>query len=995
MDVTPHVEWARSAFPFPEAATYPSPDTCTTGVRRAARNLAVAYHLHRKGKPVDDVRHYLGAGLRGMGGELENLGRTEHAVLAYQAGHLVLAGDADPLGQRGADISRNRENCADRLRGLGASPVHGLPPRPDGPVWDLAEILIPDQADGPPLRTPATAGPFQAPAGTTSFVPAATAPAASSFQSPASAATASAHVPAQASAPAAALATALTSAPVSVRPRPARFDEIEESDEGPDPEDTDQDAGGHDRFTPRYFPGEAGTAEELVAELATHWSSDRAPAGERLEETLAYFREVSGHHGAFDRELGKRLEEDANAVLEYFPHGFPSDLRDLQNLARAMRAFATRTKALDESRLRWVISATANHWMWKVDNGLPTNRPHVLHDLMGYLTAFLSSNLRFMDPARDLILDCAEIQLRVAHQVPPVFFGRYHGLRSNVLRSVGTHLMLAGPNPALPQESSRDDRVYTPGEKTDRSAWPEMLLRYWQKEGSRNGACFALACVSGWDETCAHWVIDTVFDHSEDLGWQGDRLAWKKDVSTLMETAGKVRVASNPWTYDSAVTPRGTSLVTGAGGAVRIPTPVLRAAVAQGLSHGEVVTVHGRLFKDRRMPTYLLTTRYGPRSVLKIDQRDKVLREESNFRTYAKRLHPNNRPSECDARAMEMYLGDNGDPLRAIETAYAFEEGETPRTLTTWMRTASPETAVETIEKLLLTNMRPWLAHSHRDRIDLRSEYPVFRPAPAPRKQSPGSWARTELKALTTAAVRADLGMDLTSDVQDTAEWHGSAPGLRTAMERLPGVEAVNPLWFAAEISETGRGRFEDIINSFDIGLLDFDTTLVLAHGDLHLDNVLCTLSSEQPKPVLIDFESAHDGHVCKDFARLEASLLCQVFTWDEDAAGRVASWIAGVLVGEPEELVPGETGRDEEPSREEQLVLQVTRRIREIANGCGQGHWPVKLDEYHLALAGALLPMVRYSTLSVEQRKFALTLSTVITSALYHKWNAAVPKES
>ncbi|MCX5375258.1 phosphotransferase [Streptomyces sp. NBC_00091] len=933
MDVSQHVEWARSMFPFPDGATYPGIESCTTGALRAARHLAVAYNLHRKGRPVDDVRYYLGAGLKGMGVELENQGGAKQAVLALQVGHLVLLGDPDADSSRGAEISRNREICAQRLQDLGALQLHDLPPRPDEPIWDLAEILTSDPADIPAPRTTPLA-----------------------------------------------------------RPR-ARFDEIEESDEGPGEPEDDEDSegvGGHERFTPRLLRSEAATAAELVDELAAHWSPDRAPADERIEEMLAYFREVSRHHGAFDRELGRRLEEDAKAVLAYFPQGIPSDLRDLQNLARSMRNFATQTKALDERRLRWVISATANHWMWKVDNGLPTNRPHVLHDLMGYLTAFLSSNLRFMDPARDLILDCAEIQLRVAHQVPPVFFERYPTLRFNVLASVGTYLMLSGPNPALPQESNRDPRVYTAG-KTDRSTWPELLLRHWQKEGSRNGACFALACVSGWDETCAHWVIDVVFDHSANSEGQAERGEWKEGVSTLLETAGKVRVASNPWTYDSAATPRGTSLVTAAGGAVRIPTPVLRAVVAQGLSHGEVVTVHGRLFKDRRMPTYLLTTRYGPRSVLKIDQRDKVLREEANFRTFAKRLHPNNRPSECDAKAMEMYLGDNGDPLRAVETAYAFEEGETPRTLTSWIRTASPDMAVKTIEKLLLTNMRPWLAHSRRDRIDLRAEYPVFRPAPAPRKQSPASWARTELRALTADAVKADLGMELTPEVQDTSAWGESAPGLRKAMAQLSGVATVNPLWFAAELSETGQGMFEEIINSFDIGLLDFDTTLVLAHGDLHLDNVLCTLSNEQPKPVLIDFESAHDGHVCKDFARLEASLLCQVFTWDQEAAGRVASWIASVLAGEKGELLPRPAGTSEKLTAEEQLMLQVTRRIREITIGCGQGHWPVTVDEYHLALAGALLPMVRYSTLTLEQRKFALTLSTVITSALWHKWNAAV----
>ncbi|CAL9507915.1 phosphotransferase family protein [Streptomyces sp. enrichment culture] len=945
LDVSQHVDWARSSFPFPPGATYPGWELCTTDAMLGARLLAVAYSLHHKRRPVDAVRQKLGEGLTKLGLELERLGRGKHAALAFQVGHLVLLGDPDAASPHDPKITRDFDICVTRLKDLGEPLLRDLPPLLDEPIWDLSEILASVVVDGSVARAPAS----------------------------------------------------------TLR---AVIDDTDESDQEPEEreEEEDDSSDAQERVKAGLWQTETSTARELVDELAEDWSSGLVRADERCEALLTYFREVSGYHGGFDRELGERLREDLTTILAYFPDGIPSDLRDLQHLARCMRAFAGSTDALDERRLRWLISATANHWMWKVDNGLPTNRPHVLHDLMGYLRAFLTSNLKFMDPARDLILDCAEILLRVAHGIPPVFLDRYPKLRYEVLSTVGTYLMLAGPTPALPQESSRDPRVYRAGQKPNRSMWPELLLRRWQADGSRNGACFALACVAGWDEACAHWVIDAIFDRpkgpEEGLGddpeWQGRRGEWKEGVSTLLAAAGKVRVRSNPWEYDKAANSRGTSLVTGAGGAVRIPSPVLRAAVAQGLSDGEVVTVHGWLFEGRRMPTYLLTTRYGPRSVLKIDRRDKVLREESNFRQYAKRLHPNNRPSDCIASAMEMYLGGNGDPLRAIETAYAFEQGEVPRTLSDWIRTASPDKAVETINGLLLTNMRPWLAHSHRDRIDLRAEYPVFRPAPAPRKQSPTSWAKTELKALTKASVQDELGIELTPEKKSAVAWSASAPGLLAAMERLPGVETVNPLWFAAELSETGQGAFDKIINSFEVELLDFDTTLALAHGDLHLDNVLCTLSNEQPKPVLIDFESAHVGHVCKDFARLEASLLCQVFTWENDAAGRVASWVACVLAGSDDklrkegDLLP-RVPRLDDLTPKERLVLSVTRRVREIAVGCGQGHWPIKLDEYHLALAGALLPMVRYTTLSPAQRKFALTLSTVITSALWHQWSAAV----
>jgi hypothetical protein len=941
-------------FPFPPGAQYPDWQDCTTSASQSARTLAVAYSLHHGGKTVDDVRLKLFFGLKGLSEELDRRGLTKDAALALQVSCLTLTEEPDNPNNRDV-FERERDKCAARLRTLGVPLLKELPELLDAPVWSLEEILTPGGSAGPMPQVTAVAGP-------------------SGF---------------------------------TVTDETGVTDESDETEDEPDHPEGDEtdDLEAQERTGFGSLRTDATTARELVAEFAVRWSPGRTPADERVAALLKYLHEVSGNHGALaDRELADHLAQDVRALVDSFPNGnMPADPKDLGSLARAMRTFAVRADKAqqpEEARLRWLISATANHWMWKVDNGLPTNRPHVLRDLMGYLRSFLGSNLKFMDSARDLILDCAEILVCVAHEVPPVFLDRYPTLRHHALSAVGTHLLLAGPNPALPQESTRDRRVLTRG-SVSRSVWPELLLREWQSADSRHGACFALACVAGWDEARAHWIVDTIFDRAPEFEAAGERDLWKQGVSSLMEAASKVRVASNPWESDGKANPRGTSLLTSAGGAVRIPTPVLRAAVAQGLDPGEVVTVRGQLFKGRRMPTYLLTTRYGPRSILKIDRRDKVQREGDNFRKFAKRLHPNNRPSECHASAMEMYLGDNGDSLRAIETAYAFEQGEAPRTLTQWLSTAPADRAVETVERLLLTNMRPWLAHSRRDRIDIRAEYPVFRPAPAPKKQSPGNWARTELQALLRGATEADFAMPSSTKKDDTA-WSRSAPGLTSAMARLRGVATVNPLWFAAELSETGQGDFEQIINSFDVDLVDFDTTLTIAHGDLHLDNVLCTLSNSQPTPVLIDFESAHEGHVCKDFARIEASLLCQVFTWDDEAAAaRVASWIAGVLAETDDpfrkkgDLLPGVPDPEEmgDLTDRERLVLKVTRRVREIAVGCGQGHWPIKIDEYHLALVGALLPMVRYSTLRRAQRQFALTLSTVITSALWHRWNAAVER--
>ncbi|MCQ4201167.1 phosphotransferase [Streptomyces coelicoflavus] len=758
---------------------------------------------------------------------------------------------------------------------------------------------------------------------------------------------------------------------------------------------------GRDVDGPRHGSSEQelATAGELVTQLARGWTPGRVPIDDLNTELLDHFCGISGQLGALDRDLGREYRTDVEAVTALFPEGMPEDRHNLEALAQRMRRFAFESKTLEEReerRVRWLASATTNYRVWKMPGGIPTNGPQVIIDLMGYIGAILSSEKRYQDSARDLLLDCTEAQVCLAHRLPAVVLGRFPYLRAWLLASVGTYLMLAGPNPSRPQDSYYDPRIHSDDatsrglHRAQREQWPEILLRQWRDQESRKGACFALASVSGWDEVRAQWLVERIFEASHDDRKELDRNFWSQAVEELMSAARKVRVATNPWSHEESGSSRGNVITSDDAGRLRIPSPVLQAAVAQGLSPGDVITVHGNLFKGRRMPTFLLTNRYGPLSILKVDYRDKVVREVTNFKRYAKRLHQSNRPSECASHAMEMYLGENGDPLRAIETAYAFEEGEKPLTLSSWIQQAGDDDAKGVVDRLLLNTMRPWIAHVRRDRIDLRAEYPVFRPGPASDKQSPDSWAKGELSRITDPRVLSELGAQLTADSRSVGDWVRKAPGLPEAMAHIGNdTEWINPLWFAAELAEVGSGALTSVIDSFQIGLRDFDTLLALSHGDLHFDNVLCTSGGHLPKAVLIDFESAHYGHVCKDLARLEASMLCQVFTWDQEAAARLAIRIADGCF-RSDATLPLPEGDGDSLTHPEHVALTVSQRIRETAEGCGQGHWPIRKEEYHLALAGALIPMARYTTMSVPQRWFALTLSTILTSALLHHWKTA-----
>ncbi|MCX5434698.1 aminoglycoside phosphotransferase family protein (plasmid) [Streptomyces sp. NBC_00257] len=716
-----------------------------------------------------------------------------------------------------------------------------------------------------------------------------------------------------------------------------------------------------------------------------------------------YFEQLTGHSHLARRSFGKTWSQDLEAAHSQLPDRLSSEHSELVSYARQLRQSGG-TKA-DERRIAFLQAALVNYCLWRrPDDGLRSNEPQLRVDLIRYAGAVLGEGLR--KSSRDLILGSVEAQVAVAHETPPMLL-RTHSLLDALLGSVGSYLLVAGPNPAQAHEIEYDERISNhlggPGDKKDqglfgrgrsmrvsRPLWPVHLLKQWQSGRDMKSASFALASVAGWDRARARWLLEQLFAATSDAA--DDLTAWQDAVDTLLTAVSKVEVVYNPrapmdsdFTQSSVITSDRT-------GRLWVPDPVLKAAVAQGLDAGDAAKVRGENFVGSRMPTYLLTNKYGPVSILKIDYAERVVREEENFHRYAeKRLHQKYRPSRCEAHDMEMYLGEEGKPLRAIVTSYAFEESEEALTLGAWFKTATVREAADAIERLLLTTMRSWITDIRRDRVDLRAEYPVFRPTAAPDKQSPDSTARRELEALTDSVTEELLGLPLPSKDKRSAEsLLGKTLGLQEAAAHLGGLELINPLWFAASIAEldaTKPSSLDGLVDPKAIDLRDYEALLVLAHGDLHMDNVLCASNGlTQSHAILIDFESTHYGHVCKDFARLEACVLTHVFTWSSSVAGQIAEIVATNI-----DLAPPFDGDQLDLflglSDEARLVLCTVRRIREAAFGCGQGNWPIPIHEYQLALAGSLIPMIRSSGMTLKQRQFALTLSTVVCSALLASW--------
>jgi hypothetical protein len=305
-----------------------------------------------------------------------------------------------------------------------------------------------------------------------------------------------------------------------------------------------------------------------------------------------------------------------------------------------------------------------------------------------------------------------------------------------------------------------------------------------------------------------------------------------------------------------------------------------------------------------------------------------------------------------------------------------------PQTLGTWLKGATTTAAPWcVVNQFMLGSLKPWLAYVRRDRIDLRTEYPVLRTKPAPEKQSPHRWAGTELDDLEGPEVKELLGFSLSRHQREDSHIEAFVSSIGgPSPTRL-----VNPLWLAAELAELGRGDLGWILDSREISLLDFDTLISLSHGDLHLDNVLCASTTVgDPRPVLIDFESAHPGHICKDFARLEASVICHLSAPTRSAEH--VQWFWDHLT-RLDRRQSGERRGTESSLPEQDPARAVALRLQEICFECGQGHWPIKVDEYLVALYSALLPMVRYTTLEDHPRKLALVLATLTATALMERW--------
>ncbi|MDX6481204.1 MAG: hypothetical protein QOG85_1714, partial [Gaiellaceae bacterium] len=480
--------------------------------------------------------------------------------------------------------------------------------------------------------------------------------------------------------------------------------------------------------------------DQGIENLVAGWTGS-LPLDTAIAEFADYLSSVLRTVPIVEYGLAEVLAEDFSFIRQLVAEaGIPPIGDDALQRAKEARnlANAGAVKVATEPyvRRRWLLAALVNYTLWKrVD--WHTNRPQVTWDILGYVTTIQIAR-RFNDSERELLLALQELVVRLGATMPVAYL-RFPQLPNWILSALGTYLLTGGPQPVVPSESLTDPRVhgerrtetgpgtgfFGPG-REDRHRWPRVLLGQWRYDsGLCSSAAFALASVSGWDESTIIWLVRLIFETAlAQSAAPDDRDFWIGQALEIFGRAQPIRIASNPWAPTESEPNRSHSFVTSdAQGRLTVPSPVLRAMVAQLTDDDWSTTVQGEIFRGRRVPTYLLVNQYGPFGILKLDFADRVAREVKNFEHYARRLRPQYRPSECRRGEYQLFVGDHPEPLQAILTTYVFEDQDGPKTFKSWLATADPARVVDFLSQLADNVLYPWLSHVSRRPIDLRMAY--------------------------------------------------------------------------------------------------------------------------------------------------------------------------------------------------------------------------------------------------------------------------------
>ncbi|MFF3774437.1 hypothetical protein [Streptomyces sp. NPDC002232] len=687
--------------------------------------------------------------------------------------------------------------------------------------------------------------------------------------------------------------------------------------------------------------------------------------------------------------------------------------------ANDLRAYTRGGTASEAQRIRleWLATALLN---LSLRVHLPENGHQIAADVLGYLQT-LQVEHRYNNDRRELLLAAAEATTLVAvGELRDYHLGRVDFVCRWVRHAVGIRLLVGGPEPVEPGETRAHRRVQrqdSPGRYHHPDTWAASLLRQWSDEPERwNSVAFILLLLSNWKAEGLDRLLAALYFRSYETaagpGTEDEdktRGFWRERCLEMLGAARAIRVVRNAWEPGAAGARASTSMsLAERDSTVQLPNRLLQGVAVELAPRTNGAVMQGALFADRPVPTFLASNVFGPIGVLKIDEAAKVQREKENFDRYGEALHPVYRSSKCSVSTVTVINSSNGLRYQGILTSYVFRNRDEPTTFRTWLvRTgdAKDEKLQDVVDELLLEALGPWLSNASRAMGDLRGEYPALRPDDYDRTSyAPGKDARTELEHFRAPEVAEIFG------VEGGLTWRPRTLGELFKGSSLPGTEVftdddaklTNPLWLVAHIAEVFPGDDGDegdrgcaagggavagtdaageaaageaaageavagedpsellewLLYDRQGGLTTRSYLTCVSHGDLHCENVLVG-GAERPVPdlYLIDFETTHRGHICKDFARLESALWSRTFAWTPEQLAEIRAWFAQGQCGDA--LWAPEIPEQADPKV--RRVLTCVKRLRAILKGCEQPNWACTDVEYRWALFASLLPFARY----------------------------------
>ncbi|WP_393057841.1 phosphotransferase [Streptomyces sp. LN549] len=717
--------------------------------------------------------------------------------------------------------------------------------------------------------------------------------------------------------------------------------------------------------------------------------SDEATVGRLIDELGARIADLLGTHAAVPAEsLMPMLEEDLRDLRTHLTFvSVPTDdaqalhqrAKEARSVCRTeMMAYAKGGTAVEVEVLRqhWLASAL---WNYAVESHWHSSGYQTLADVLGYLQ-LIQISYRYHASRRQLLLDVTETAVLLAlGALRDTELNRVPHVNGWMRHAVGIHLLVGGPDPTAPNDLRFNELIQDP-KYSDRHIyaeyWATRVLNRWTEETRhRSSVALMLLKLSGWKADRLDRLLDLLYSSTGYYGEPGasdehrEALAfWRRAGREMLTTIRMVRVARNPW-EPGAASAFGLLSVGPEDASVRISNRLLQGISAELAPGPQGTMVQGALFAGRSVPTFLALDSFGPVGVLKIDEVAKVRREKENFDRFAEPyLRPVYRASKCVVGSTTIANSGSGDLYQGIFTSYVFRHSEDPKTLREWVRTADPEDLQPVIEEVFMDALGPWLCQAQRTIGDLRGEYPALRPAAFElTSYAPGKNAESELE---------QFGLPEVADVFGIT---GGIPWQHRRLEHVlensamasspfatdPDTRSVtNPLWLVAHMAEVGKrdpgtdALFDKLLYDRQYGITTASYLTCVCHGDLHGENVLASgPEGRRPDLYVIDFETTHQGHICKDFARLESALWSRTFSWSQEQLLQVRSWFVGTLrdgtMWEP--AIPVDVHPDVA------RVLLCVAKLRSILKGCEQRNWPLGEAEYQWALLASLLPFARY----------------------------------